>query len=193
MLKWSWLGGHQPKVCFFILFPCHLTPLVIWLWTPWAAHLENLGKYLCRVHLTLQPKWNKKDSETALSDLQLTAWTSKLGSVGAQNKRSKTGQLSLVLTCWIGRLYCCDLCNLPRQVKENLKPTIGLTCMGTPSSWKINSDCPAGNLLGIRLEVFYSLCLQIHSHTRPLNVTGLVFPDLFKQYKCTKWSTFKPD
>lgn len=47
------------------------------------------------------------------------------------------------------------------------------------------------NLLGIRLEGFYPLCLEIHSHTRPLNVTGLVFPDLFKLYKCTKWSALR--
>lgn len=138
-------------------------------------------------------KLELSNTADALHDLLLTAWTSKLGSVGAQNRRSKAGQCSSAPACWIERLYCCDLFNLHRQVKETLKHATVLTCsltLGIPSTRKINSDCPYEISCGYALKYFTLCILKIHSHTRPLNVK-LVFPDLFKQYECTKWSTLQ--
>lgn len=58
--------------------------------------------------------------------------------------------------------------------------------LGIPSALEINSDCPV-EISGDQTFKYFSLCLlKIHSHTRPLNVTRLVFPDLFKQYLHTK-------
>lgn len=69
-------------------------------------------------------------------------------------------------------------------------PQCSLT-LGTPSTWKINSDCPYEISCGYALKYFTLCTLKIHSHTRPLNVTRLVFPDLFKQYERTKRSTLQ--
>lgn len=93
----------------------------------------------------------------APGDLLLTAWTSKLGSVGAQNRRSKAGQCSSAPTCWIERLYCCDLCNLHRQVKETLKHATVLTYTGYTIHLENKFRLSIWNLLWIRLEVFYPL------------------------------------
>lgn len=120
---------------------------------------EDLRQQRVPVQLIFNLAIKLKLSKTADTpcDLLLTAWTSKLGSVGAQSRRSKAGQCSSASVCWIGRLYCRDLCNLHRQVKETLKHATALTYTGYTIHWENKFQLSIWNLLWIRLEVFYSL------------------------------------
>lgn len=154
---------------------------------------EDLGQERIPVQLIFNLPIKLKLSKTAdtPSDLLLTAWTSKLGSVGAQSRRSKAGQCSSASACWIERLYCRDLCNLHRQVKEILKHATVLTYTGYTIHWENKFWLSIWNPLWIRLEVFYSL---YYKDSYPLSTPEhdeVSLADLFKQCECTKWSTLQ--
>lgn len=149
-------GNGQPKATLVIIFffllchPMHSSRL-------WGLRKglmccdgqEDLRHQRIPVRLIVNPVIKLKLSKTAdtPSDLLFTAWTSKLGSAGAQSRRSKAGQCSSASACWIERLYCRDLCNLHRQVKEILKHAIVLTYTGYSIHWENKFWLSIWNLL----------------------------------------------
>lgn len=127
---------------------------------------EELRQQRIPVQLIFNLAIKLKLSKTAdtPSDLLLTAWTSKLGSAGAQSRRSKAGQCSSASACWIERLYCCDLCNLHRQVKEILKHATVPTFTGYTIHWENKCRLSIWNLLWICIEVF---CFLYYNDSYP--------------------------
>lgn len=153
-----YLPAHSPH-----LWGLHKN-LVLW----WSGRLKAAKDIHAQLIFNLPIKLKLSKTADTPSDLLLTAWTSKLGSVGAQSRRSKAGQCSSASACWIERLYCRDLCNLHRQVKEILKHATVLTYTGYTIHWENKFWLSIWNLLWIRLEVFHSLYYEdSYSHSTP--------------------------